>query len=165
MGKIKFQDMKSEQEILMVCYSMWKKSIDEYKDGAMDKCYRKYIGEAMKYRWYHCRIVGELALESYNRSVENNTINENGQVWKMLYFAALTHDIKKFDHKHSRSGANWIENNINDFLEIDEADINCIYELIRLHKTKIVEEKEEDFLLLLRVLQEGDRLSKYREKF
>lgn len=160
--KMKFEEITNEREILKICYSMWKRSIDEYKNEQIDSRSRSFIGEAMKYRWYHCRLTGEISLEVYDSMCNGARCDD----WRILYFAALTHDIKKYDHRHCKVGACWIKDNIRDFLDIKDEEVNAISELISAHKSKINEgyEDKERISILLENLKIGDKLSKEKEK-
>lgn len=172
--KKSFNDIITKEELLEISYDMWEKSIKEYKylldkDDSIRNIYR----DAMKYRYYHSKLTADIALNFYSKSL--NITNEEalkiGQEGKILYLAALTHDIKKMDKKHSIVGAQWIEKNIGDFMEIDRGDIECISTLIRFHKSSIKSESTNigrydlDMLRrLLFLLKMADGVSKLKEK-
>lgn len=164
--KKKFREMSME-EILEISYDMWGRSIEEYKD-LLDKkdSSRNLYKDAMKYRYYHSKLTGDLSLELYRRynDILKKDDNSGGRV---LYLAALTHDIKKIDKKHSLAGAEWIRRNIRDFFNIEDVDVEDIATLIRFHKSSINKKDEfrdENIGILILILQMADGISKLKEK-
>lgn len=148
--------------ILKISYDIWDRSIEEYKKTMNDYNNVTYK-DAMKYRYYHSKLTGDIALKLYRKYI----INKNDGNERILYLSALIHDIKKIDKKHSLVGADWIRKNIKDFFEMCDEDIEKVALLVRYHKSsvkKIENIQDENILDLILILQVADSLSKFREK-
>lgn len=155
--KVKFEAL-NEEGILKIAYKLWKESTREYKSQEINEEYKKIISEAMKYRLYHCKITGQIVLDKCKKL----KIKE----WRVVYFAALTHDIKKFHDNHSRVGGEWLKKNVQKFVEIEENNLTYISLLVKHHKNAKKSSVTNDikFMKLLQMLIEADRLSKKMEK-
>lgn len=157
--KKKFADVSIE-DILEISYDIWDRSIGEYKN-LTDK--NDNYKDAMKYRYYHSKLTGDIALSLYRKYIsDKDDMNK-----RILYLSAITHDIKKIDKKHSVVGAEWIKNNLKDFFDISDEDVEKVSLLIRYHKSsmkKIENIEDNDILNLILILQISDCLSKFREK-
>lgn len=154
-----FSKINTKSEVFSLACELWKLSSDEYKSNFsnIDSPFRTLYSEGMKYRKIHCTIAGELALNEYYNGELSSTLDRNG---KILYFATLVHDIKKFHKKHSKVGARWIKENLKYFVEINKDDLEEICCLIKYHKSNDDEYGSE----LLKILQYSDNESKRREK-
>lgn len=157
----KFEEVSME-DILEISYDIWDRSIEEYKKSINNDNNATYK-DAMKYRYYHSKLTGDIALKIYRKYIiDKDDMNE-----RILYLSALTHDIKKIDKKHSMVGADWVRNNLKDFFDISYEDIEKVALLVRYHKSsvkKIEHIKDKNILNLILVLQIADSLSKFREK-
>ena len=159
--KKKFEEVSIEC-ILKISYDIWDRSMEEYKK-TMNECNNITYKDAMKYRYYHSKLTGDIALKLYRKYI----INKDNRDERILYLSALTHDIKKIDKKHIQAGADWIRNNIGDFFEISDDDIEKVALLVRYHKSsvkKIEHIQDKNILDLILILQIADSLSKFREK-
>lgn len=155
--KMNFKDL-NEEEILKIVYKLWKESTKEYKVQEIEKEHKKIISEAMKYRLYHCKITGKIVLDKCKEL--------KIQQWRILYFAALTHDIKKFHDNHSIVGGEWLEKNVEKFVEIERRDLKLISFLVKYHKksNRCPIKNDIKFIKMLQLLIEADKLSKKIEK-
>lgn len=158
-----FSEITTKEELSELAYKLWKKSSDEYKNklSSFEEQIKNLYTEAMKYRRIHCAIAGEFVLKIYfeRQKEELNTEDYNDEL-RILYFATLIHDIKKFDKKHSKMGAKWISCNLRKFINIQEEDLQEICNLVRFHKGSINECSNE----LLEILQISDKESRRVEK-
>ena len=116
-----FSEITTKEELSELAYKLWKASSDEYKDklSSFQEQIKSLYGEAMKYRRIHCAIAGEIAIKIYlkkQQGLKGGEENELNDELKLLYFATLIHDIKKFDKKHSKIGAKWININLKKYI-------------------------------------------------
>ena len=159
MEKIKnFSEITTKEELSELAYRLWKSSSDEYKDklSSFEEQIKNLYTEAMKYRRIHCAIAGEIVIKIYfdmKKEIKEEEL-------KVLYFATLIHDIKKFDKKHSKMGAKWISYNLRKFVNIQEEELQEICNLVRFHKGSINEYSNE----LLEILQKSDEESRRLER-
>lgn len=159
MEKIKkFSEINTKEELSELAYRLWKSSSDEYKDklSSFEEQIKNLYTEAMKYRRIHCVIAGEIVIKIYfdmKKEIKEEEL-------KVLYFATLIHDIKKFDKKHSKMGAKWISYNLRKFVNIQEEELQEICNLVRFHKGSINEYSNE----LLEILQKSDEESRRLER-
>lgn len=159
MEKIKnFSEINTKEELSELAYRLWKSSSDEYKDklSSFEEQIKNLYTEAMKYRRIHCAIAGEIVIKIYfdmKKEIKEEEL-------KVLYFATLIHDIKKFDKKHSKMGAKWISYNLRKFVNIQEEELQEICNLVRFHKGSINEYSNE----LLEILQKSDEESRRLER-
>ena len=135
MEKIKnFSEINTKEELSELAYRLWKSSSDEYKDklSSFEEQIKNLYTEAMKYRRIHCAIAGEIAIKIYlkRQGLKGGEENELNNELKLLYFATLIHDIKKFDRKHSKIGAKWININLKKYTESNRysGDYMCKFE-------------------------------------
>lgn len=161
MNSLKNFEETSLDEILFISYEMWEQSIEEYKktiDFENNITYK----DAMKYRYYHCKLTGDIALNLY-RKYSNNKDEEV----RLIYLAALIHDIKKLHKKHSIAGAEWAEVNLKEYFNISNEDVEIVALLIRHHKSskrKLDYIDDKNIINLIILLQIADSLSKFKEK-
>ena len=160
-----FSEITTKEELSELAYKLWKASSDEYKDklSSFQEQIKSLYSEAMKYRRIHCAIAGEIAIKIYlkkQQGLKGGEENELNDELKLLYFATLIHDIKKFDKKHSKIGAKWININLKKYINIKEGELEEICNLVRYHKGSINEYNSE----LLEILQTSDEESKKIEK-
>lgn len=153
-----FSEITTKEELSELAYKLWKSSSDEYKDklSSFEEQIKNLYTEAMKYRRIHCAIAGEIVIKIYfdmKKEIKEEDL-------KILYFATLIHDIKKFDKKHSKMGAKWISCNLRKFVNIKEEELQKICNLVRFHKGSINEYSNE----LLEILQKSDEESRKIEK-
>lgn len=159
MEKLKsFSEITTKEELSELAYRLWKSSSDEYKDklSSFEEQIKNLYTEAMKYRRIHCAIAGEIVIKIYfdmKKEIKEEDL-------KVLYFATLIHDIKKFDKKHSKMGAKWISYNLKKFVNIQEDELQKICNLVRFHKGSINEYSNE----LLEILQKSDEESRKVER-
>jgi len=154
-----FSEITTKEELSELAYKLWKVSSDEYKSklSSFEEQIKNLYTEAMKYRRIHCAIAGEIVIKIYFDMKKEKIYNDE---LKILYFATLIHDIKKFDKKHSKMGAKWISYNLRKFVNIQEKDLQEICNLVRFHKGSINEYSNE----LLEILQISDKESRNVEK-
>ena len=154
-----FSEITTKEELSELAYKLWKVSSDEYKSklSSFEEQIKNLYTEAMKYRRIHCAIAGEIVIKIYFHMKKEKIYNDE---LKILYFATLIHDIKKFDKKHSKMGAKWISYNLRKFVNIQEKDLQEICNLVRFHKGSINEYSNE----LLEILQISDKESRNIEK-
>ncbi|MGM9979680.1 MAG: HD domain-containing protein [Clostridium sp.] len=154
-----FSEITTKEELSELAYKLWKVSSDEYKSklSSFEEQIKNLYTEAMKYRRIHCAIAGEFVIKIYFDMKKEKIYNDE---LKILYFATLIHDIKKFDKKHSKMGAKWISYNLRKFVNIQEKDLQEICNLVRFHKGSINEYSNE----LLEILQISDKESRNVEK-
>ena len=154
-----FSEITTKEELSELAYKLWKVSSDEYKSklSSFEEQIKNLYTEAMKYRRIHCAIAGEIVIKIYFHMKKEKIYNDE---LKILYFATLIHDIKKFDKKHSKMGAKWISYNLRKLVNIQEKDLQEICNLVRFHKGTINEYSNE----LLEILQISDKESRNIEK-
>lgn len=154
-----FSEITTKEELSELAYKLWKVSSDEYKDklSSFEEQIKNLYTEAMRYRRIHCAIAGEIVIKIYLDMKKEEIYNDE---LKILYFATLIHDIKKFDKKHSKIGAKWISYNLRKFVNIQEEELQEICNLVRFHKGSIKEYSNE----LLEILQISDKESRSVEK-
>lgn len=157
-----FSEITTKEELSELAYKLWKSSSDEYKDklSNLEGQIKNLYTEAMKYRRIHCAIAGEIVIKIYLERKKTSNEEYYSNELKILYFATLIHDIKKFDKKHSKIGAKWISYNLRNFVNIKEEELKEICNLVRFHKGSINEYSSE----LLETLQISDEESRKVEK-
>lgn len=157
-----FSEITTKEELSELAYKLWKSSSDEYKDklSSFEEQIKNLYTEAMKYRRIHCAIAGEIVIKMYLEREKTLKKEEYNDELKILYFATLIHDIKKFDKKHGKMGAKWISYNLRKFVNIQEEELQEICNLVRFHKGSINEYSNE----LLEILQKSDEESRRLER-
>ncbi|MDY4077639.1 MAG: HD domain-containing protein [Clostridium sp.] len=157
-----FSEITTKEELSELAYKLWKSSSDEYKDklSSFEGQSKNLYTEAMKYRRIHCAIAAEIVIKIYLERKKTSRKEEYSDELKILYFATLIHDIKKFDKKHSKVGAKWINYNLRKFVNTKEEELKEICNLVRFHKGSINEYPSE----LLEILQISDEESRKVEK-
>jgi len=133
-----------EEKILELSSILWDKSRDEYENLCNDEDEYKDI---LDYRQFHSKIVADLALKFLN-DYYRGLFEVDKSIRDILYFGALTHDIKKISKRHNEEGAIFIKNYLKS-LEVrtfDDESIEKIYRIIKYHKAKKEKKKDSEYL-------------------
>ena len=70
--KKKFEEVSIEC-ILKISYDIWDRSMEEYKK-TMNECNNITYKDDMKYRYYHSKLTGDIALKLYRKYILIKTI-------------------------------------------------------------------------------------------
>lgn len=160
--------MYTEEDLNIISHKLWNESIKNYrkKTKKFRTRLRKMCDDAMRYREQHSKEVATIStvlIKNIDKWLDCDDIEINNYDHNILYFACLTHDIRKYNKKHSEKGSNWLRNNMN---IIDEETIEDICMLVEYHNNnKPINEKlsEKDKILIL-VIRLSDKISKVNEK-
>lgn len=161
-------NVQKRDELLKICFKLWKDSSDEYLEN-VDEDLEDLIKDTMRYRRYHCFLVGEAAINLLEKNYEllNLVDNDSIDYYKVLYISSLLHDIKKIDKKHGKAASKWLKDKKERLNILSDEEFQAVRLLIKYHnmkskkKVKLLEEDPLDEVLkLLFILMISDKLSK-----
>lgn len=147
--------------------TLWNKSIEEYEKSIISEDMKDVFKDAMRYRQYHSKLVSDIAIEIFECNLKNilSEVENIEYQRKILYLSSLIHDIKKLDKNHNKIGAQWVEENIKDYLIIDNQSVEDICKIISKHKQDAnLKACKINLLFLILIIRVADKLSKLKEK-
>ncbi|WP_034440069.1 HD domain-containing protein [Clostridium ihumii] len=117
----------------------------------------------------HSEIVEKISKEIYDQVCAKN--DKNQDELDIIICGALLHDVKKHvGKKHNKDGKEFLEVNINKYIEFDKGDEfkrNKILEIVEFHKgsVKKYKDKSETSIKLIEIVRAADKISKlYKDK-
>lgn len=139
-------------------------------DGLIEESFNEAISKrsislnTAKKRIAHMQRVSFLALELMKAYEESEGVNFTKQQAEDLMIAAYLHDIRKYaDGNHAKQGANYVLENLPNYINIDELRLERISQLIKYHSNSLSEKqmaKLGEDAILAQLLQDADTADK-----
>lgn len=167
----------NKNDLIVMSNKLWKESIKDYVTNHKDfnkENYHKILEkfkDKMKYRKIHSKITADLCERMLELTKTHFSKDDEFKYWfNILYFSALTHDIKKFNNDHSTAAAIWIKSRLLLKYEFFSEEVcTHICDLIKYHKAKQddifeIKYKIPEIKMLIIFIRLADKLSKLVEE-